>query len=276
MIWLVASVFIIGASAWFSIKGAVNFASTSNKYVAVMDSTYQSKTDSVTFDFDTKTQPFRVDNDTLRKKNDQLRQLLIETPLNYINTRKGYNEIINDNVRVLNENASKINSLEEEENELIGDLLVEKSSKILLYKTDVESDQTLFFIIAFSIEMIIILGIYFRQYYDFHIYLIHEKDLEEIYRKINNYKLLLKFIYKNGELGIGDAIISVTKLKETIKANANIPTPNKFVDTFIDEITYMSIIRLEGRRRFANLSYVDAINKVEDFDKNTKILEQLK
>ena len=276
ILWLVFSIAIIGASAWFSIKGAINFASTSSKYTVVMDSTYQSKIDSITLDFDTKIVPFRVDNDTLRNKNDQLRQLLIETPLNYRTARKEYNSIINDNVKVMDENASKISSLEDEKTIYTKELNDEKTIKISEYKINVESDQTLFFIIAFSIELIIIFGIYFRQYYDFNIYLLHEKDLEEIYRKINNYKLLLKFMYKNGDIGIGDPIISASKLKTLVKESANIPTPNKFIDNFITEITYMGIIRLEGRRRFANLSHMDAIKKVEDFDKNSKILENLK
>ena len=276
ILWLVFSIGIIGASSWLSIKGAVNFASTSNKYNVVMDSTYQSKLDSITPDFDTKIQQIRVDNDTLRSKNDKLRQLLIETPLNYVNTRKEYNKIINDNLSVIESNDNKVSTLEKELANIRSDLDDEKQFMISEYKMNVESDQTLFFIIAFSIELIIILGIYFREYYDFHIYLIHEKDLEEIYRKINNFKLLLKFIYKNGDVGIGDGIISAAKLKEIVKDSANIPTPNKFIDIFINEITYMGIIRLEGRRRFANVSFADAIIKVEDFDKNTKILEQLK
>ncbi|GAG76798.1 unnamed protein product, partial [marine sediment metagenome] len=90
------------------------------------------------------------------------------------------------------------------------------------------------------------------------------------------YKLLLKFIYKNGEIGIGDQVIGAAKLKEIVKDTANIPTPNKFVETFITEITYIGIIRLEGRKRFANTSYLDAIKKIENFDNNAKLLENLK
>jgi len=276
MLWLVFSIAIIGASAWFSIKGAVNFASTTNKYTTVMDSTYSARIDSVTHDFDTKIAPYRVDNDTLRKKNDQLRQLLIETPLNYRTVRKEYNVIINDNLIVVEKNNEIITNLENGKKNIRSSLDDEKVKMIAEYKISVESDQTLFFIIAFSIEIIIILGIYFRQYYDFHIYLIHEKDLEEIYRKINNYKLLLKFIYKNGEIGIGDQVIGAAKLKEIVKDTANIPTPNKFIETFITEITYIGIIRLEGRKRYVNISYLDAIKKIENFDNNVKILENLK
>ena len=157
MLWLVFSIAIIGASAWFSIKGAINFASTSNKYSMVMDSTYSARIDSMTLDFDTKIIPYRVDNDTLRKKNDQLRQLLIETPLNYINTRKGYNEIINDNLVVVEKNNTTINNLENEKNNIRSSLDEEKVKLIGEYKISVESDQTLFFIISFSIEIIIIL-----------------------------------------------------------------------------------------------------------------------
>ena len=276
ILWLIFSLAIIGASAWFSIKGAVNFASTSQKHEYVMDTTYDTRIDSIRVLYDSKITPYSVDNDTLRNINAQMRKRLVETPTNYVNTRRGYNEIINDNLSTIAVNDKKIVDLENERDDIISTLENEKETTISEYKTNVESDQTLFFIIAFSIEIIIILGIYFREYYDYHIFLLHENELEELYRKLNNYKILLNFIYKNGEIGIGDQVIGASKLKELVKESANIPNPNKFIETFISEITYIGIIRLEGRKRFANMSLNDAVKKIDNFDKNVKILENLK
>lgn len=276
MLWLLFSLGIIGASAWLSIKGAINFASTTQKHEIVMDTTYDARIDSVHVLYDSKIKPYQVDNDTLRNINIQMRNKLIETPINYVNTRKGYNDIINDNLKVIANNETIINNFIEDKVEILDGLVKEKTTALSDYNKTVESDQLLFFIIAFSIEIIIILGIYFREHYDFHIYLIHENELEETYRKINNYKILLNFIFKNGELGVGDQVMAASKLKELVKESANVPNPNKFVETFITEISYIGIIRLDGRRRFANMSLLEAIKKIENFDKNVKILENLK
>ena len=276
MLWLVFSVAIIGASAWFSIKGAVNFASTAQKHEVVMDTTYDARIDSVHALYNAKIRPYQVDNDTLRNINIQMRNKLLETPINYVNTRKGYNDIINDNLKVIADNEEIINNFLEDKLVILDKLVKEKTTALSEYNKVVESDQLLFFIIAFSIEIIIILGIYFREYYDFHIYLIHENELEQAYRKVNNYKILLNFIFKNGEVKVGDQVMAASKLKELIKESANIPNPNKFVETFITEITYIGIIRLDGRKRFANISLTDAIKKIENFDRNVKILEKLK
>lgn len=276
ILWLIFSIAIIGASAWFSIKGAINFASTTQKHEIVMDTTYDARIDSVHVLYDSKIKPYEIDNDTLRNINIQMRNKLLETPMNYVNTRKGYNDIINDNLKVIANNEEIINNFIEDKTKVLEILVKEKTTALSEYNKIVESDQILFFIIAFSIEIIIILGIYFREHYDFHIYLIHEKDLEETYRKMNNYKLLLNFIFKNGDIGVGDQIIATSKLKDIVKESSNIPNPNKFIENFMTEITYMGIIRIDGRRKFANMSLTEAIKKIENFDKNVKILENLK
>lgn len=276
ILWLVFSVAIIGASAWLSIKGAVNFASTSKKYEFVTDTTYNSMIDSVHALYDTKILPYKTDNDTLRNINTRMRNKLLETPLNYANTRKGYNDIINDNLKVIANNEILINKLLDDKSEILNKVIKEKTIAISQYSKTVESDQLIFFIVAFSIELIIILGIYFREYFDYNIYLIHENELEQAYRKINNYKILLNFIFKNGDVKVGDQVVATSKLKELVKESSNIPNPNKFIETFITEITYIGIIRLNGKKRFANMSMLDAIKKIENLDKNVKILEQLK
>jgi hypothetical protein len=276
ILWLVFSVAIIGASAWLSINGAVNFASTTKKYEFVTDTTYNSMIDSVHALYDTKILPYKTDNDTLRNINTRMRNKLLETPLNYANTRKGYNDIINDNLKVIANNEILINKLLDDKSEILNKVIKEKTIAISQYSKTVESDQLIFFIVAFSIELIIILGIYFREYFDYNIYLIHENELEQAYRKINNYKILLNFIFKNGDVKVGDQVVATSKLKELVKESSNIPNPNKFIETFITEITYIGIIRLNGKKRFANMSMLDAIKKIENLDKNVKILEQLK
>jgi len=276
ILWLVFSSGIIGASAWLSIKGAVNFSSTTDKYITVLDSVYQSKIDSTIVNFDNLTNPYKDDNIKLRKDNEELRQLLIETPLNYRSTRKEYNDIVNDNLKTIENNSEYIGKFEKEKESILKNLDREKQTTIKEYKDTVVSDQILFFIIAFSIEIIIIIGIYFRQYYDYNIYLIHERELEDKYKKLNNYKIMLKFIYNSGENKIGDKIMPEYKLKEAIKNSSNIADPNKFVEQFLNDIFYIGIVNIEGKRRFISVSYEEAIKKVENLDDKIKILENLK
>ncbi|GAF77787.1 unnamed protein product, partial [marine sediment metagenome] len=137
------------------------------------------------------------------------------------------------------------------------------------------SNILLFLIISTSIEFIIILGIYFDKYYDYNVYLTNIAEMETTHKKRDRYRILIKFIFKEGMLGQDQKILGKTKLLALIKEKSSIPNPNKFLDNFLNDMEYLGIIKLNGTRRLTAVTYQDALEKIDKFDDTLRLLEKL-
>ena len=274
--WLMFSLSLISASFYFSLNGAINFASTSNEKNIVFEENIDNKIDSLTLQYDQYKQQYQKDNTSLRESNVQLREKITSTPLNYRTVRKELNDLVEANLNTIELNNEQINNLNSELKEKILELKNNLNFQKKENKTSDIEGILLFLIISTSIELIIILGVFFRQYYDYNTFLINQSKIEDIIIKRERYTTLLKFIYNNGSLSQGEKITGVSKLQELVAKNSKIPSSNKFVKIFIDELTIMGILKLEGKRRYIAKSYEDALKEIEKFDENLRLLENLK
>lgn len=274
--WLLFSTGLIGASFYFSLNGAINFADTSKKENTSIEYNIDSQIDSLTNLYVDYKKPFQQDNQSLRESNVALRQKIEDTPLNFRTVRNELQNNIDKNLSVIESNDIKINDLDNELNLKI----VELENELQKQKEENENEGVeniiVFLVISTSIELIIILGIYFREYYDYSVFLKNESELEDIMIKRDRYYTLLKFLYKEGSVSQGEKILGISKLKEIVAEKSSIPSSSKFVDTFIQDITYMGILELSGNRRYTKVSYEEALNRVEKFDDTLRLLENLK
>jgi len=273
--WFLFSLSLISASFYFSLNGAINFASTSKEKNIVFEENIDNKIDSITIKYDKFKEKYEDDNSLLREANVKLRNKIIETPNNYITVRKELNKLVNANLNTIELNNEQINSLNKELDQKISILKNELNNQKKENKSNDIEGILLFLIISTSIELIIILGVFFRQYYDYNTFLINQSKIENIIIKRERYITLLKFLYKNGSLGQGEKIIGISKLQELVAKNSKIPSSNKFVKLFIDELTIMGILKLEGKRRYIAKSYEDALKEIKKFDENLRLLENL-
>ena len=274
--WFLFSITLICASFYFSLNGAINFADTSKKENITIEQNIDSEIDSLKLLYTNQKQPFIDDNKSLRDANVGLRNKINETPLNFRTVRKELQENIDKNLQTIRMNDDKIDELNDElikiTDELKNGLQKTKNEN----ETEDSKNIILFLIISSSIELIIILGVYFREYYDYNVYLTNSSELEGIIIKRDRYNTLLKFLYKEGIVSRGEKIMGVSKLKEIVSEKSKITTPHKFVDDFINDITYMGIIELVGKRRVIKVDYEEALEKVKKLDDTMRLLENLK
>ena len=69
--------------------------------------------------------------------------------------------------------------------------------------------------------------------------------------------------------------MAVSRLKEMIRQKSIVASPNRLVDEFFRDCTYLSIFKTVGNKRYTALSYGDAIKKIDNFDDTVRVLENL-
>ena len=273
--WAIFSIGIVGASFYFSLNGAINFASTSKEINANIENVANTEIDSINQVYQDRKQTLIDDNNSYRESNKEYRDKISETPLNYRTVRKELQDLVDSNNESIAANDTRIVSIDNELKSEIRKLQKKQESQQSENEDKDISNILLFLIISTSIEFIIILGIYFDKYYDYNVYLSNIAEMENTFKKRDRYKTLIKFIFKEGMVGQDQKILGKTKLLELIKEKSTIASPNKFLDSFLNDMEYLGIIKLNGTRRLTAVSYQDALEKIDKFDDTLRLLENL-
>jgi len=274
--WSITSIAVVALSFYLSISGSKNLASTSSIRNIVVQTATVSKIDSLSSVYDEQKQIYVDDNEALRAVTSELRQILANTPLNYITARKEYQASIDKNTAVIQENDAEIARLNAE----LQIKVAEYKSESDVTKSGNESEDTknilLFVIIVIFNELIIIGGLYFREYYEYKLYQINQQKFEKIYQKKDRYHALLTFVYNDGKSTSGDKVITGLDLKEIVAEKTNIQNSNKFVDNFLRDMDRLGIFVTHGKRRHINVTYDDALEIIENYDDAYHVLENMR
>jgi hypothetical protein len=274
--WFTLAVTIVALSFYLSITGSKNLATTSMFKNAVVETQTTTQKDSLNAIYDGRKDTYIKDNEKLRTINNDLRQKLAETPLNYVSARRDYQTNIDKNVGIIAGNQEEIDKLDVELNARVSEL----RENLNAAKSGHESEDTknifLFIVIVVVNEVLIIGGIYFREYYEHKLFEINHQKFEKIYQKKDRYRSLLAFIYGNGKAVPGDKVISGLELKEHVADKTNIQNSNKLVDEFLKDMDRLNVFNTNGKRRFINVPYNEALNTLENFDDAFRVLENMK
>jgi len=274
--WLTISITVIILSFYLSITGSKNLATTSSIKNAIVQTEVTSETDSLASIYDIRKQPYVDDNISLRAVNTDLRQKLANTPLNYPTTRKGYQDNIDKNTELIRENDAKIGGIDAELQLAVGEIKQEFVETKSGNETEDSKNKLLFIIIVCFNELIIIGGLYFREYFEYNLYVINQDRFEKIYKKKDRYRALVTFIYRDGKLTIGDRVMSGLELKTAVAEKANIQNSNKFVDEFLHDMDRLGIFTTIGKRRNIASSFTEALDIIENYDDSYRVLENMK
>lgn len=273
--WSITSIVIVALSFYLSISGSKNLATTSSIKNVVEQTETTSRIDSLTSVYDIQKQIYVTDNEALRTVNNDLRQTLAGTPLNYMTARKEYQTSIDKNTAVIQENNEEIARINTELQIKIGEYKSELAETKSGNATEDSKNILLFIIIVIFNELIIIGGLYFREYYEYKLYQINQQKYEKIYQKKDRYRALLTFVYGDGKLTTGDKVITGLELKEIVAEKTNIQNSNKFVDEFLRDMDRLGIFVTHGKRRHINAIYDDALEIIENYDDAYRVLENL-
>jgi hypothetical protein len=274
--WFTLAVVIISISFYLSIAGSKNLATTSIIKNDIIETETTTNNNKLITTYEYKKQTYVNDNELLRKINNDLRQKLTETPINYVSIRKDYQVNIDKNIKIIEDNERQIDKLDGEliskQNELNKKFLNAKSN----HQSEDIKNIFLFIIIVVVNEVLIIGGIYFREYYEHRLFEINHQRFEKLYQKKDRYLALLSFVYGGGKLTTGDRVISGLELKNIVAEKANISNSNKLVEEFLQDMDRLGIFVTVGKRRNISATYSEASNIIEKFDDAFRIIENMK
>jgi hypothetical protein len=274
--WLSVSIAIVILSFYLSLVGSKNLASTSEIKNNIISTQIDIQKDSLAIQYERKKKTYEFDNEGLRKINSNLRQTITQTPVGWVSVRRDYQSNIDKNIQIVNDNQREINKINEQLLQRVNELNSGFNSAITKNATEDTKSIVLFIIIAIFAELIIISGVYFREWYEYNLYLINQQRFEKIYLKKDRYRSLISFIYNNGKITQGDRVMSGLELKALVAEKTNIQNSNKFVDEFLGDMDKIGVFSTVGKRRFIVATYQDALIVVEKFDNTLRILENMK
>lgn len=272
---LLSGLVLIMFSFYFSLNGAKEFVSSSDKYIMSVNFDYKTYEDSIKHIFLNEKQPYINENNSLRNINEKLRISLLNTPSTYRTVREGYQNNIDKNQELINKNLESIKMIDNEFITVMNEKKNDITNKIEENGDDDKKNILLFILLSTFIELIIIAGVSYREYYDIYVYNINKDKLEPIYLKRKRYLILINFLYNDGKNGEGSTIMGIKKLKDLVKEKSKITNPNKFVDEFIVDVTKLGIVRISGNKRILNMEYDDAVEIINKFDDTLRILKEL-
>lgn len=274
--WSTTALSIIALSFYLSIAGSKNLASTSTIKNTVIETNAISASDSLTAVYDRKKRVFENDNESLRTVSNELRQRLAETPLGYVSARREYQQSIDKNTEIIANNQAEINKIDTELRSKLSEIQNSVNNTKSSNKSEDYRNIFLFIIIVVFNELVIIGGIYFREYYEHTLFEINKQRFEKIYQKRDRYKSLLSFVYGDGKLAPGDQVIPVLQLKEIVAEKTAIQNSNKLVDEFLQDMDRLGIFVTNGKRRHISATYIEAVNIIEKYDDAFRVLDNMK
>lgn len=274
--WLSISTIIIGLSFYLSLVGSKNLASIKNYKDNVAELQTSTKQDSLLLSYEKRKRVYADDNETLRNINNDLRRKLAETPLNYVGIRNQYQTNIDKNIKAIESNQNEMNKIDSQLNSHITDLKSNLAQTKLSNEDENTQNIILFIIIAIFSEALIFVGIYYREWFEYNLYVLNQQKFEKTYLKRERYKALLNFVYNDGKLNVGDKVISGLELKEMVAEHTNLVNSNKIVDEFLQDLSRIGIFVVVGKKRTIAVPFAEAQNIIEKYDESIKILENIK
>jgi len=272
--WFIISVSIVLLSFYLSLVGSKDLATIKIFKDNIAEVKMDVQIDSISKIYEDKKKTYVDDNISLRTINNNLRDKLTQTPIEYRVVRNDYQSSIDKNTKIIDKNQAESDKIDEQLKQRIENLKL----NFINIKSDNNNENNknviLFIIIAFCSELLIIFGIYNRENFEQKLYNINKDKFKKILQKKERYKTLLSFIYNKGKLNVGDKVIGGLELKKLISERTTIP--NKFVDEFFREAEKLGIFSVVGKRRFIAITYTEAVSCIENYDDIYLVLENIK
>lgn len=272
------SVFIIGISFYSSLKGAGEYSSKSDKIekdFALLDKKFE---DSIT-----KVYQKKIDIIDKEKNIKQEAVRILYSQQSELNNLALSGSLTKDQKKLLRAIPAQIKALEEENRPYVeskeGDikkLVVERDGKIKEHnsKTKKESDKRkkdnssnsiAFIIFSTLIEISILAGVYFNDYYDFRSYREKRDQLERDpgFRKWKLYTAMLEVVYTeetkmNQKLPSNKGIIDLCKM-------ADIIVLPKDVTEFLKTMSSIGVIKVSGSAKYINKVREQAFESLDKY-----------
>ncbi len=252
------SVLIIGISFYSSISGAKEFASKEKQFDNDKELVVQNYADSLNKindsiinlkDLEIKQLKTKLDDkdkeqtdiEAMQPLTRQQRQRVADLKTERLTLRGDIQKIENDKITIKDETDAKIKAKE-----------IELDSKTDEKKKDNSKNTVMFVIISTLIELVILAGVYFNEYYKFRSYREFRDKIEKDpnYQKWMLYDQVLHVIYPedtkmNQKIPSNKAVIDMCKVNDIIVLN-------KDISDFIKVMSNLVIIKVSGSAKYVN------------------------
>jgi hypothetical protein len=254
----IISLLLIGSSFYLSINGAHDFSNKSEKIEMAKDTTLQIYSDSLT----------KVYGEKIKSKENEIATIKLQI------TNKDKEQTDLESTQPLSrQQRQRVADLKNEKETLRGDVskyeaeittlktekdsIVKKKESELLSKTnnkkqDSDKNSFLFVIISTIVELAILAGVYFNQYYRFRSYREYRERIERDpnFQKFMLYEQILDVIYPedtkmNQKLPSNKVIIDMCKLNDMIVLN-------KDITDFLKVLSTLGVIKVSGSAKYIN------------------------
>jgi len=254
----ILSLLLISSSFYLSINGAHDFSNKSKQIEMITDTNLSSFADSVTTVYDGKIKLKEVEISEVKSKIDDKdkEQTEIESQQPLSRQQRQRVSDLKDEKVVLRSDIqryeSNVKEFKAERDSIIKKKEVELVGKSEEQKEDTNKNSLLFVIISTFVELTILIGVYFNQYYRFRSYKEYRERIEKDpnFQKWLLYDEILNIIYTE-DTKMNQKLPSNKAIIETCKVNDIIVLP-KDISDFLKVLSNIGIIKQSGSARYVN------------------------
>ena len=242
--FLVGVFIILSLSFYLSLNGAYVFIDNTKTFKVQTETNIVSKVDSInTFYLNQYIKPLMDDNKILNEQNSKLPTW----------DSKGRSE---NNLKI-KQNNDKISNYEVRRDKEVDEFKIKQTSKLSESIDQNKYNLISFILISALIEIIIMIGIYYDKYYKHKMVLEYEETVINTpeFKKWYKYNYILEIIY-NKSKNVGDQVPSVNNIIE-LSESGGVKITKPELDKIFKILYYLEIVKLEGNRRYINVSEED-------------------
>ena len=259
------SITIIGISFYSSIKGASEYSSKSDKIEQDYQKINKQFEDSLTKVYQVKIESIEKQKgskenslNTLYSQQNELNSLALTGELTPVQKKllkslpAQIKALESENKPFIESKKAEISSLEKERDDKIKKHHTDTEKDSKKKKDDNSSNSVAFIIFSTLIEISILAGVYFKDYYDVRSYREKKDQIEKDpnFQKWRLYKQILEIIYTE-ETKVNQKLPSNKGIIETCKVNDIIILP-KDVTNFLKTMSSLGIIKVSGSSRYVS------------------------
>ena len=244
------SLIFIFLSFYSSLDGAKKFSSKSEEIEVITDNKFEIYRDSLIGLYDEKISVFEQRNKILFEQNLKFDEEASKLPANYITAKQKIRSNKKINIEQIDTNSDKIETLKTELQEKLNSKKKELGNKSEKQKDKNKSNSLIFIILSTLIEIIILAGVYFNEYYKFRSYREFKKkiDTDPIYQKWAVYDNIYEIVIPDNSK-INEKLPSYKSLMDICKVNDVIVLP-KDIQSFMKMLSNLGIVKLSGNAKY--------------------------
>jgi hypothetical protein len=246
---------VIVISFYLSLNGAQKFINKEKSVVTQTELVVTNKADSInTYYMTTYINVLQEENKKLTDQNNEY------TEISKTKYARMYVDLIKQNNQKIDKNLENIRYYEDQRDAKITSVTRDEQTKLDSFKSDNKYNVLVFVLISFIIESIILIGIYFTQFFNYKILAEYRTEIMDTptFKKWMMYDKMLDIFFEgmdiNDELPTAAAILEIAKLSDLKSSSYDL-------ERFFKMATYLKIIERRGNKRLLAMN-LDAAKKM--------------